>query len=123
MNEERYARRLIADLDDSLKTLQPEVLQRLEASRERACELAGRHEIRRFRGAGSLTLADWVRHHRSSVAGTMLVLVLALATVVWEYAGSGNDDDTAAVDASLLAGELPVNAYLDAHLNKWANAN
>lgn len=123
MNEDLYAKRLVADLDDSLKALQPHVLQRLEASRERACELAGRHESRRFGGSGSLTLTDWMRHHRSSVAGTMLVLVLALATAVWEYAGSSNDDDATAVDASLLAGELPVNAYLDTHLNKWVNSN
>ncbi len=124
MNEEQYAKKLVTELNDGLNGLGSDVLRRLQSSREQACEAASQQRGAPYlRSAHSITLTGWFRQHRLGAAGAMLLVVLALASVVWEYAGSSSDDDTAAVDTALLAGELPVNAYLDTHLNKWANAN
>jgi hypothetical protein len=50
------------------------------------------------------------------VAAGLLVLGMLGATY-WQIAMQGNDN--AEIDASLLSGELPIDAYLDSGFEAW----
>ena len=124
MNEEAYARQVVTALDDSLTRMRPEVVRKLQSAREQACELASeRGGVHRYRPSHTLALVDWLRQHRVGAVGVLLAMLLALGAMVWQNLGSGSagNDDTADIDASLLTGDLPVNAYLDNHLSKWTS--
>ncbi|MHB1677003.1 MAG: DUF3619 family protein [Sulfuriferula sp.] len=121
MNEDAYAKELIAVLDNSLPLLRPEVAGKLQVAREQACALASqRAGSHSFRSAHSLTWTDWVRQHRIGLVGMLLVMALGGGTAVWQSSG-GKDDNTVSIDTDLLTGDLPVNAYLDGHLSKWVS--
>ena len=122
MNEDAYAKEMIAALDDSLPLLRPEITEQLRLAREQACALAT-HSIyaHSYSSGHGVTWADWVRQHRLGLAGMLLVLALGGGTAVWQSGGNGKDDNTASVDTELLTGDLPVNAYLDGHLSKWVS--
>ncbi|MDA8225214.1 MAG: DUF3619 family protein [Betaproteobacteria bacterium] len=123
MNEDAYARKVLTALDDSLADLRPDVLRRLRNAREQACELASQHASEsRFRGMHSATLVDWIRQHRVGVIGILLATLVVLGGVMWQSSGN-NEEDMADIDAGLLTGDLPVNAYLDNHLSKWADSS
>ncbi len=123
MNEQAFAKRLITTLDDSLEQLRPEVVHRLESARQHACAHAGeKHGVHAIRSAHGVTLVAWVRHHRVGAVGLLLAMLLGIAAAAWQYSGSPGDD-TSDIDAGLLTDELPVNAYLDNHLNKWVNSD
>ena len=120
MNEDAYAKQLIAVLDDGLVSLRPEVVRKLQSAREQACVLASQRALpHQFKSAHSLTWVDWVRQHRIGLVAMLLVMALGL-TLVWQTS-SVKDDDTVSVDTELLTGDLPVNAYLDGHLSKWVS--
>ncbi|MDR3392789.1 MAG: DUF3619 family protein [Sulfuriferula sp.] len=123
MDKDKYAKELIAVLNDGLGSLRPEVTRNLQLARERACALAEQQvHSHHFKSAHSLAWSDWVRQHRTGLVGALLVMVLfAGAAVLQTTSGSNDDDDTAAIDTELLTGDLPVNAYLDGHLSKWVN--
>ena len=123
MDKDDYAKQLIAVLNNSLDSLRPDVVRKLQSAREKACVLAGHQaHAHQLQPTHSLAWSDWMRHHRTGVAGLLLVLVLSATAVVWQTSFS-NDDDTADIDTELLTGDLPVNAYLDGHLSKWVNSS
>jgi hypothetical protein len=123
MNEEAFAKQLVMKLDAGLTELPPEVVGRLESARFRARDLARlKSHGHAVHSAHGLAVIGWVRQHRTGTVGMLLVLLLGVAVAMWQSSSNGNDD-TADVDAALLTGDLPVNAYLDNHLNKWTDAN
>ncbi len=122
MNEDAYAREMIAMLDDSLPLLRPEITERLRLAREQACTLATQGMYAHSYSSGhSVTWTEWMRQHRLGLAGMLLVLALGGGTAVWQAGGNGKDDNTVSIDTELLTGDLPVNAYLDGHLSKWVS--
>lgn len=122
MNEDAYAKELIAVLDNSLALLRPEITEPLRIAREHACAHATQNIYAHSYSSGhSVTWADWVRQHRLGLAGMLLVLALGGGTAVWQSGGNGKEDNTVSVDTDLLTGDLPVNAYLDGHLSKWVS--
>lgn len=123
MNEEDFAKRWVAVLDRSLGDLRPEVISQLTCAREAACQRAAQQLSSHQNGAShTLSITGWVRQHRVGAVGALLTMLMVLAIAMWQYGGN-TDDDTADVDAGLLTGDLPVNAYLDNHLNKWTNGD
>lgn len=123
MNEDAYAKEVIAVLDKGLASLRPEVTSKLQISRARACALASQRVYpQHFKSAHSLAWVDWVRQHRTVLVGMLLIMALGGATAVWQ-SSSGKDDSTVSIDTELLTGDLPVNAYLDGHLSKWVNTS
>jgi hypothetical protein len=119
-SDEILAKKIIAELDAGLDSVRPEVLQQLHAARERACEHARQKHTAQVGFGHSLALVDKLRQHRVGVLGVVLMMLLFASLVVLQST-MDEDDDTASVDTALLTGDLPVNAYLDGHINKWVN--
>lgn len=121
MNEDDFAKQLAAKLDEGLQEIPPEVLRGLAVARAAACEHV---RIKKYGHAGYTmqggNLVGWIRKHRLGTMGVLFVVLFAVGVVMWQSSISV-PTDTADVDAALLTGDLPVNAYLDNHLNKWTN--
>jgi len=118
--EDDLTRRIIEALDRDADQLDPVARARLNEARERALE--------RFPAATSPAFGlAWAGHAFSKVSGlssrtrnwvVLATLLLAISgLVIWTRFGPAND--VAAIDAALLADELPINAYLDKGFDAW----
>lgn len=121
MNNDAYAKKVITVLNSSLDGLRPEITNKLQAARERACELARQPQTHKFNSSHSLAWSDWMRNHRTGLTGLVLATLLICATVAVWHTSYSTEDDTIDIDTALLTGDLPVDAYLDGHLSKWVN--
>lgn len=109
MNENDLARRIVGRLDHSLDELPASTTQKLEAARKAAL---ARH-------AHAVAEGD----ARAMLPGRGLRLGLSVAIVVagmvgllyWHMAPSHEDE----LEAGMLAGELPIHAYLDPGFDTW----
>ncbi|MEO8039496.1 MAG: DUF3619 family protein [Betaproteobacteria bacterium] len=120
MNERDLGAKLKRNLDASLENLPPRVLDRLRTARETAVERArqtqGAHGFVRS-GSSTRFLGDHgfvpgVRRYWMPV----VALVVGLAIVGYWHAATGQPETE---DLELLAGELPLNAYLDRGFDQW----
>ncbi len=116
MNENDLARRIVEHLDDNLGHLPAETAEKLQAARMSAPA--------RARGgsapdpAPALGLLGW-----GSGRAVAVRLVLPVAIVIasltgllyWQMSPSHEDE----LDAGLLAGELPIPAYIDPGFETW----
>jgi len=105
LNEQRFAARIIASLDE--RELPIHIANRLMTARARALEaVAGASPASR----NTLVLS------RQSLVGLVGAFLLLLAAGVWYSnnnnmsASSPNDID---IDVAVLSGDLPIQAYLD----------
>ena len=103
LNEEQFAARVVAALDE--RELPDRITHRLMLARTRALEAAA---------GASLVNRNLLVLSRQSLVGLMGALLLLLAASVW-YSNrmSAMDQDTTDIDAAVLSGDLPVHAYLD----------
>lgn len=117
MNEDDLARKIVARLDDRLERLPAEVLERLQGARRKALMRAserleksgamGAHPpFWRFFGAGP--------GMRRVLPAAIVVAVLA-GLIYWQLSGENEED----LEAGLLAGELPIHAYIDPGFESW----
>ena len=118
IGEEDLAGRIVRHLDQGLSNIDQRALARLRSARESALErlepepawaLAwaagprGRWSVRSFNP----------RHVLSAAA-----LLLAISGMVyWQHLQHG--EDPLDIDAKLLSGDLPIDAYLDKGLDSW----
>ncbi|HYM86190.1 MAG TPA: DUF3619 family protein [Pseudoxanthomonas sp.] len=118
MNENDLARRIVAQLNRSLAELPTSTAQKLEAAR--AAALA-----RYLPGISSLG-QSWVDRLLGSPGlrqGLAVRLVLPVAIVIasltgliyWQTSSRYEEE----LDAGLLAGELPLHAYIDPGFDTW----
>jgi len=118
MNENDLARRIVAQLDRSLAELPASTAQELEAVRAAA--------LARYRPGHSSPGQSWVDRLLGSQGlrqGLAVRLVLPLAIVIasltgliyWQTSSHYEDE----LDAGLLAGELPLHAYIDPGFDTW----
>jgi hypothetical protein len=118
MNENDLARRIVAQLDRSLAKLPTSTAQRLEAARAAA--------LARYRPGDSTPGQSWVDRLLGSHGlrqGLAVRLVLPVAIVIasltgliyWQISSHFEEE----VDAGLLAGELPLHAYIDPGFDTW----
>jgi hypothetical protein len=118
MNENDLARRIVAQLDRSLAKLPTSTAQRLEAARSAA--------LARYRPGESSRGQSWVDRllgRQGLRQGLAVRLVLPVAIVIASLTGliywqiSSNFEEE--LDAGLLAGELPLHAYIDPGFDTW----
>ena len=123
MDKDAYAKKVITVLNSSLDRLRPEVTNKLQAARERACALADAQHTKthKLNYAHSLAWSDWMRNHRTGLVGMIVATLLLCASIAVWHSSYSTEDDTIDIDTALLTGDLPVNAYLDGHLSKWVN--
>jgi hypothetical protein len=116
MNENDLARRIVEHLDDTLGHLPAGTAEKLQAARMSA--------LARARGGSAaarspvLALIGW-----GSGRALAMRLVLPVAIVIasltgllyWQMSPSHEDE----LEAGLLAGELPIHAYIDPGFETW----
>jgi hypothetical protein len=117
MNESDLTRKIVARLDDRLEALPEDVLDRLQGARRKALVRAS--ERRGKSGVVGANPLSW----RFFGSGLGLRLALPAAIVVatltgliyWQLSGQNEED----LEAGLLAGELPIHAYIDPGFESW----
>jgi hypothetical protein len=118
MNENDLARRIVARLDRSLAELPTSTAEKLEAARAAA--------LARYCPGNSPPGQSWVDRlpgSRGLRQGLAVRLVMPVAIVIASLAGliywqtSSHYEEE--LDAGLLAGELPLHAYIDPGFETW----
>ena len=121
MNEQELARKIVQHLEQGLGRIKQGTLYQLQSARKAALD--------RYREAPQpvlgLAWADDIAfrfgHSRYVNARSLLALGLLLLSLIgatyWQVVMQAND--IAEIDASLLTGELPINAYLDSDFEAW----
>ena len=118
MNENDLARRIVAQLDRSLAELPPSIAQKLQAARAAA--------VARYRPGSSSPGQSWADRLLGSQGlrqGLAVRLVLPVAIVIasltgiiyWQTSSHYEEE----LDTGLLAGELPLHAYIDPGFETW----
>lgn len=121
MNERDIAKKITQHLNYGANQLDRSVLEGLHAARKKALTahaasaqvlgvaMAGHGGIHsEHHGHGHFSMRFWI---------PLAVLLLGLLIVFnWQEINGEEPDD---VDATLLAGDLPVHAYLDSDFNSW----
>jgi hypothetical protein len=118
MNEREFGHQIKHQLDRALD-LEPATLNRLKAAREQALA----HQ-RRAETAFGLVWVDAVvgrlSGHPAAAGIALASAALILALVGLQYwQGTPTVEEIAEIDAAILSGDLPINAYLDKSFDTW----
>jgi hypothetical protein len=121
MNEQELATKIVQHLDQGLDKIRQGSLYQLQSARMAALERyrEAPQTAAAFAWAGDIAFRVSQSRHfnlRNMIAAGLLVLGM-LGVSHWQIALQGND--IAEIDASLLTGELPINAYLDNDFETW----
>ena len=119
MNEREFAYKIKQQLDQQLD-LDAATLSRLRTARERALS----HQ-RVAKPVFVLAWADAVHARLSgnpasasiALAGAMLILALFGVQYYWQQTPTVEEIEE--IDAAILTGDLPINAYLDKSFDTW----
>jgi hypothetical protein len=119
MNEQELAKQIVQRLDSGLGQIKQGTLYQLQSARahalERYREVPQSAFIPAWAGDVAFRFSHSPHFMRNMVAAGLLVLGLVGVTY-WQVA---MQDDNAEIDASLLSGELPIDAYLDSGFEAW----
>jgi Protein of unknown function (DUF3619) len=119
MNERELGAKWKRDLDRSLEDLSPRVLKRLQSARETAVERSRQAVAAHgftWSAAGARLLGDPTRRLGARYWLPLAALIAGLAVIYyWQVASVPQESE----ELELLAGELPLNAYLDQGFDQW----
>ena len=118
--EKDFAQKITRTLDWGLSRIEADKLDRIRAGRQRALE-AYREPVTILGlvtvSGQTLDISTWIRKP------LFWLPILAIVAAVAAYTLSGTDDiydETGGeLDAQLLTGELPINAFLDKDFGSW----
>ena len=116
MNQDDLARRIVGHLDQNLGHLPAGVADKLQAARFSA--LAHARDTTPQARHGALSLPGWGSGRGLAMRVALPVaIVIASVTglVYWQMSPSHEDE----VETGLLAGELPIHAYIDPGFESW----
>jgi hypothetical protein len=121
MNEQELARQIVQHLDRGLGQIKQGTLYQLQSARKAALDRHSTVPQSALVPAWAGNIAFKISHSpyfnaRNLFAAGLLVLGL-LGAGYWQIVVQGND--IAEIDASLLTGELPIDAYLDSGFEAW----
>lgn len=121
MNEHELGGRLASHLDATVSDLKPEVLDRLSAARRAALAQVPAHQTARaFAGSGgAFGLGALGGDRRYALAMGVMLLAVITTYYYWQNQTVPSELD----DLEVLAGDLPVNAYLDKGFDKWVTGS
>jgi Protein of unknown function (DUF3619) len=121
MNEQELATKIVQRLDQGLSNLKQGTQYQLQSARMAALERYREAAQPVFGLAWVGNVAFQVGHSRHFNARNILAAGLLLLSVIcityWQVAAQGSD--IAEIDASLLSGDLPIDAYLDSDFEAW----
>ncbi len=121
MNEQELASKIVQHLDQGLDHLKQGTLYQLQSARKAALEHYSKapQPIFGLAWAGDIAFHISQSRHfkvRNLLAFSLLLLAL-IGVTYWQIAIPAND--IAEIDASLLGGDLPIDAYLDSDFEAW----
>lgn len=120
-SESLVARQICQILDQGAREIDPTILERLRASRERALlrHAAGLDATESLGHGASATLQLGVssRHALRDLLVIFLMLIGVICAYYWNGYSQAIDDEE--IDSALLADDLPPNAYLDKGFQAW----
>jgi len=120
--EQELAGQLVDMLDRSVQGLNPEICERLLTARKAALGMFPQRHAPAWlpawavAGNGRGPIRNFGPDMRLLLAGSALIVILAGA-LAWQSTNSRTD--IADIDASLLADDLPITAYLDKGFDSW----
>ena len=119
MDEQDFGKKVTSTLNWGLSRIEDDKLARLRAARQKAMN-AYRAPVKVL---GLVTVSGQMLDVSSWIRKPLFWLpVLAIALAVFTYSWNTGDDDTDDVgelDAKLLTGELPIDAFLDKDFASW----
>lgn len=118
MNENEFGAKASRFLDGSLSKIQDDKLARLRAGRARAMDAYREPvSVRGLAMAGGPT--HWVKDamRKPFIVVPLAALLLGLGAIT--YMQQDPDAEIGDLDAALLTGELPVDAFLDKDFDSW----
>ena len=121
MNEQELAGKIVQRLNAGLDHLKQGTLYQLQSARKAALDRYHEAPQPAFGLAWAGNIAFQISHSRHFNARKLLALGLLLLSLIgvtyWQLVMQAND--TAEIDASLLTGDLPIDAYLDSGFEAW----
>ncbi|MBX3615818.1 DUF3619 family protein [Nitrosomonas sp.] len=120
MNEHEFGEKIARILDQSAnETIKQSTLYRLQSARRAALEQCEYDESVRLINSGRGS-SVYGRHGGHLNAGRLLLLLTVLYIVMSVFLTQFFEHDrNAAIDAQILADELPVDAYINNEFEKW----
>ncbi len=118
MNERKFGYQIKQQLDQALR-LEPATLKRLKVARERAL---ARQRVSEpvFALAWANTVVGRFSGNPASVSIALIGAALILALVGIKYwQRTPSVEEIEEIDAAILTGDLPINAYLDNSFDTW----
>jgi hypothetical protein len=116
MNEREFTTKIKESLNYGSARLRPEVFKGLEAARKRAMDAYEPAHAHAFHWAGAHGGRTQARPHQARRWVSLAMLLVLLAGMVYWQQEIFQEED---VDAALLSGDLPVDAYLDHGFQAW----
>lgn len=118
MNEKDIAQKVTRTLDWGLSRIEDDKIVKLRAARQKA--MAQYKEPVNVLGlvtisGHTLDTSGWLR----KPLFWLPILAVVAATVAYNAMDDDVIDETSALDAQLLTGELPINAFLDKDFQSW----
>ena len=121
MNEKDFSREITRYLDSGLAHIDGAMLAKLRASRATALDLH-REPVRVL---GLVTVSGRILEPAHFIRKPLFLLpifaIIVTATMLFMQTHSADDlyDDSGVLDAKLLTGELPIDAFLDKDFATW----
>jgi hypothetical protein len=120
MDERTFARNIVQWLNAGVERLDDPSIARLQAAREKA--LKAYREPVSVLGLATVTgrildPVDWLK--RPAFWVPVVALAFASALYVWNKPLTATYDELGELDAKLLTGELPIDAFLDKDFADW----
>lgn len=122
MNEQELAGKIVQRLERGLGGIKQGTLYQLQSARKTALERYREAPQPVFGLAWADNVAFHISHSRYFNARNLLMmalLVLSLVGITYWQAVIQPSNEIAEIDASLLTGDLPINAYLDSDFEAW----
>ena len=119
MDEKDFGQKVARSLDGGLSHIGDDKLARLHTARQQALN-AYRAPVKMLGlvtvSGQMLDVSSWLRKPLFWLP--VLAIALAVFTYSWN-AGDDDSDDVGELDAKLLTGELPIDAFLDKDFASW----
>jgi hypothetical protein len=118
--EDELAGRIARVLDQGTASVDPAIVAQLRVGRERALDALRVETVLRPVPAGgpSMWHSGPLRYLNPRFVLPLLALLSAISGMIyWQYLQ--HIDELADVDANILSGDLPIDAYLDKGLDTW----
>jgi hypothetical protein len=123
MNDQELAKKIVQHLDQGLGHIKQGTLYRLQSARMAALDRYRQapQPVSGLAWAGNVAFhLDHSRYFNARNMFALGLLLLSLTGVTyWQLVTQPNAIDFAEIDASLLSGDLPINAYLDSGFEAW----